>query len=53
MIAVRVGDLELVKFLVSKGAKVGLARKDGKTALALAEKAGQTETAAFLKENQR
>lgn len=51
MIAVRSNDLELVKFLVSRGANLDATRnRDGKTALALAEKAGNAEIVAFLKQ---
>ncbi len=51
MIAVRSNDLELAKFLVSRGANLDATRnRDGKTALALAEKEGNAEIVAFLKE---
>ena len=46
------GQLEAVKFLISKGANINIGReKDGKTALDLAESRGHEEIAEFLKNN--
>jgi len=54
MIAVARNDLELVKYLVSKGIKLDATRKkDGKTALALAKEAGNAEIVAYLREEVR
>jgi len=51
MIAVRMNDLQLAKFLVSRGAGLDAIRdSDGHTALALAEEAGNAEIVALLKD---
>ncbi|MDG1228212.1 MAG: ankyrin repeat domain-containing protein, partial [Polaribacter sp.] len=53
MYAVKYGQLEMVKYLVNKGAKITTETSRGKTALDYAEKYDQYEIAEYLKEELR
>lgn len=51
--AAGLGDLEMVKLLVEKGADITLAGRDNRTALMIAKAAGRKEVAAFLTEQEK